>query len=198
MTVWMHHLNITYGEKARWETTQECYMLFWTNPGSNTPQNSSCTVTHLPSHKPLNKTNKNAGHCWRNSLLDSYTWTCQCWPTSKDWSHTLALCGHWMQSRKPTGNKSGDLMMKISTFLFIPWGWQTVSLSEAWSLESMMSLLHSHYSQVHFDSVWLYLLSFHLGVKQIFLKIISMRWESLKPYNYIQTNNYRQIKKSNF
>ena len=27
-------------------TTQECYMLFWTNPGSN-----SCTVTYLPSHK---------------------------------------------------------------------------------------------------------------------------------------------------
>ena len=33
-------------------TTQECYMLFWTNPGSTTFQNSCCTATQLPSNKP--------------------------------------------------------------------------------------------------------------------------------------------------
>ena len=32
--------------------TQVCCVLFWTNPGNSTPQNSSYTDTHLPSHKP--------------------------------------------------------------------------------------------------------------------------------------------------
>ena len=36
-------------------TTQECYMPFWTNIGSNTSQNSNCTATYLPSHKPSKK-----------------------------------------------------------------------------------------------------------------------------------------------
>ena len=30
-------------------------MLFWTNPGSSTQQNSSCTATYLPSHEPSKK-----------------------------------------------------------------------------------------------------------------------------------------------
>ena len=29
-------------------------MQFWPNPGSNTPQNSSCTATNLPSQKLSN------------------------------------------------------------------------------------------------------------------------------------------------
>ena len=33
-------------------TKQEYYMLFWTNPESNTPQNSSSMDTYLPSNKP--------------------------------------------------------------------------------------------------------------------------------------------------
>ena len=32
-------------------TTQICYWLFWTNPGSNTPQNSSCIAIYLLSKK---------------------------------------------------------------------------------------------------------------------------------------------------
>ena len=32
--------------------TQECYKLYWTSPGSNTPQNSSCAVTNHSSRKP--------------------------------------------------------------------------------------------------------------------------------------------------
>ena len=32
-------------------TTQECYMLFWTNPGSSILENSSCSATGLPPHK---------------------------------------------------------------------------------------------------------------------------------------------------
>ena len=31
--------------------TQEYYLLFWTNPGSSTSENSSCIATYLPSHK---------------------------------------------------------------------------------------------------------------------------------------------------
>ena len=39
-------------EKSKKGATQECYVLFWTNPGSNTLQNDSCTATCLPSYKP--------------------------------------------------------------------------------------------------------------------------------------------------
>ena len=41
------------------ETTQECYVLFWINPESNTQQNSSCTTTHLPSHKTSKQDKQN-------------------------------------------------------------------------------------------------------------------------------------------
>ena len=30
---------------------QECYKLYWTNPGSNIPQNTSCMATYLLSLK---------------------------------------------------------------------------------------------------------------------------------------------------
>ena len=40
-------------------TTQECYQLFLTNPGSIIPQNSSCTATsHLKKTKHPSKMNK--------------------------------------------------------------------------------------------------------------------------------------------
>ena len=32
-------------------TTKECYVLFWTNPGSSSPQKSSSMVTYLLFHK---------------------------------------------------------------------------------------------------------------------------------------------------
>ena len=38
-------------EKSLTATTQECCEQFWTNPGGNTPQSSSCTATYLPSWK---------------------------------------------------------------------------------------------------------------------------------------------------
>ena len=41
-------------EKQDGITKRRC-VLFRTNPGSNTPQNSSCTATYLPSHKTYNK-----------------------------------------------------------------------------------------------------------------------------------------------
>ena len=34
-------------------TTQEYFILFWTNSGSSTQQNNSCLAIYLPSHKPL-------------------------------------------------------------------------------------------------------------------------------------------------
>ena len=39
-------------EKNLTAVTQECYELYWTNSGSNIPQNSSCTANYLPSLKP--------------------------------------------------------------------------------------------------------------------------------------------------
>ena len=46
-------------EESLMGTTQECYVLFWTNPACNRPRISSCTVTYPPHHKNYpNKTNK--------------------------------------------------------------------------------------------------------------------------------------------
>ena len=36
-------------------TAQECNELYWTNLGSNTPRNNSCTATYLISLKPSKK-----------------------------------------------------------------------------------------------------------------------------------------------
>ena len=37
--------------KSLMATTQECYEQYWTSPGGNTPQSTSCTATYLPSRK---------------------------------------------------------------------------------------------------------------------------------------------------
>ena len=52
-TIWTHHLdsNEKHVEKSFMWTSQKRCMLFWINLGSNTPQNSSCTATSLPSYK---------------------------------------------------------------------------------------------------------------------------------------------------
>ena len=37
--------------KSLTATTQECWEQFWTSPGGNTPQSTSCTATYLPPRK---------------------------------------------------------------------------------------------------------------------------------------------------
>ena len=66
--------------------------LFRTNPGNNILQNSRCMVTYLPSHKPSKDDMQGiAGEVKTNfkrrSLMDSYTWINQYWPTSTNF-HT--------------------------------------------------------------------------------------------------------------
>ena len=83
-------------------------MLFWTNPGSSTLQNSSYKATYLLSYKPSKlDQQENSEHCWRSkdkhkqySPMDFYTWTRQCWSTSKNF-YSLDLCRDWMLSRGP-------------------------------------------------------------------------------------------------
>ena len=48
-TIW----TLSALKKSLTETAQECYKLCLTNPGSNIPQNSSCTATYIPSLKLL-------------------------------------------------------------------------------------------------------------------------------------------------
>ena len=48
-------------------TTQEYYILFWTNSGSNTPQNSSCMTTYFLSPKTIQiRQTKHVGHYCRS------------------------------------------------------------------------------------------------------------------------------------
>ena len=83
------------------ETTQECQVLFWTNPGKSTSQNSTCIAIHLSSHF-INHPSKMCKTWWalmetqeqthkQCFLMDSYTWTHQCWPTSKNYIHQLCV-----------------------------------------------------------------------------------------------------------
>ena len=44
--------NKTHRETSKMENKQKCNLLFWTYPGSNTPQKSSCTAIYLPFQKP--------------------------------------------------------------------------------------------------------------------------------------------------
>ena len=48
-TTWMLIKRL---EKSLMAIAQECYELYWTNPGSNISQNSICMATYLPSLKP--------------------------------------------------------------------------------------------------------------------------------------------------
>ena len=71
-----HGRNKTYWEKA---TTRECYELFWTNPGSNTPQNNSLKATSKTILKTFRvRWTRHARHCWRSKkelIIDVLLWT---------------------------------------------------------------------------------------------------------------------------
>ena len=42
-------------------------ILLWTNPGSNSPQNSSCMTTYISSHRTIQVRQTNhTMHCWRS------------------------------------------------------------------------------------------------------------------------------------
>ena len=47
----LHRRWLNRWRKSLTATTQECCEQFWTSPGGNTPQSSSCTATYLPSRK---------------------------------------------------------------------------------------------------------------------------------------------------
>ena len=49
-SVWLYSWN-TWRKKNLMGTTQGCCVVFWTNPGSNTLQNSSYMATNISSHK---------------------------------------------------------------------------------------------------------------------------------------------------
>ena len=87
--------------------TKGCCMLFGTNLGTITLQNSRCIpiYLHLANHSRMS-----SKKCWAllekkgpthklYSPMDSYSWTCQGSLTSKN-LHSSALCVHWVPSRE--------------------------------------------------------------------------------------------------
>ena len=97
---WMHHQDTKeiLEEKIRWNYTKMLHAVLnrsWKQMYGHLPPISQTNqvwwIRHvreaIQSHK-------------RCSLIDSYTWTCQFWRTSKDLC-TSALCRHWMQCRGP-------------------------------------------------------------------------------------------------
>ena len=55
--------------KSKVRTAKGCCALFWTNPGSNTLQNSSCMATYLPSHKRKVRRSRYVGNWWRSKAV---------------------------------------------------------------------------------------------------------------------------------
>ena len=51
-TIWIQTERMDKKKKKSMRPTQDCYVLFWINTGSNKPQNSNCTATYLQSYKP--------------------------------------------------------------------------------------------------------------------------------------------------
>ena len=106
-------------------TKQECSVLFWTNPGSSTPLNSSCMATNFLSQKP-SKTDKTCRallekqrwNCKQWSSMNSYSWMYQCWPTGKDLLRSV-LSRHWTCWEQWMMGKAGESM----DFLESLWVW---------------------------------------------------------------------------
>ena len=55
---------------------QECYELYWTSPGSNNPQSSSCTATYHLSRK--------SSKLDEPDMRDPFIWTGKGWSTSNN------------------------------------------------------------------------------------------------------------------
>ena len=95
--------NKMFEEKARWEL--HCVLLC-TIPGRGTPQNSRCTATYLPFHKPYKKDVQDMmekhryTHQW-DYPMDSNIWTYQCGPASlEDLLNVMDNGEGWQQSVK--------------------------------------------------------------------------------------------------
>ena len=87
-------------------------MLFWTNPGSSSPQNSSSTATCLTSQKPSNwiRRIRHAGHFWRRKINSLATFSNEFLilgtvVQTDPQRFSTALFRQQMQSRGPTRSK---------------------------------------------------------------------------------------------
>ena len=97
-TVWLHHLDFN-GEKVKWELLKGaagCFKQILVAAFYKTAAQRPLT-SHLTNHP--RKTNQNTRHCWRyknewRSVMDTDTWTQQCWPNSQK----LVLSAHWTPS----------------------------------------------------------------------------------------------------
>ena len=74
----LHGRWLNRWRKSLTATTQECCEQFWTSPGGNTPQSTSCTATYLPSRNYKVRWIRHAGLCWRSGdelISDVPLWT---------------------------------------------------------------------------------------------------------------------------
>ena len=101
-TIWLHYLNSN--EQSQRGTTQGCWTLFWTNPGSSTYQKQQLYSHLLPISQSIKvKWLRYAEHCWRSKdelisndlkLIPLHECTNVDWPAK-----TPSLFRHWMPSR---------------------------------------------------------------------------------------------------
>ena len=64
------HLQNAWIKSDMWKT-QVCYVPFWANPLSNTPEDSSCTTTNIPSQKHPSKTKKTCRTIHKRAMRNS-------------------------------------------------------------------------------------------------------------------------------
>ena len=108
-TVWVHLMatNKTHRKKLDVNYTRILQAVLNKSWKQHTPKQQ--LYSHL---SPISQTiqvrwTRHVRHCWRSKdeltamfFMESYTWTCQCWPTIND-LHTSALCRYRMQTRRP-------------------------------------------------------------------------------------------------
>ena len=93
------------GEKARWEHPKKVAVLILSCKKHSTKTAVIRPLTtHLTNHPNITRKthwalleNEEQTHK-QCSPFESYIWTHQCWPTSKN-LHSLALCKHWLLSK---------------------------------------------------------------------------------------------------
>ena len=122
-------------------------MLYWTNPGSNIPQNSSCTATYLPSQKPskLDKQDMldTAGEVRTNSWV-----TFSYGPLHTDeleLDNKLSTTGYSLEDLPEVMNNSDEWQVRVREIRANGTTWWWWMLYKKFNIFNLNKMLHSFF-----------------------------------------------------
>ena len=90
----LHGCSLNSWRESLTATTQECCKQYWTSPGGNTPQSSSCTATYHPSRKLSKLDGPDMQDTNRDELIsDVLLWTPAHDRTKPTYSSSMRILG---------------------------------------------------------------------------------------------------------